>query len=389
MEILVSPLADGKKIRVMDISWDVGDSNWQQGDWVGLYRSPPNPGTAPIFRANADRQSGSVRTGIEEGRKLEAPNYQKRCLGWWVAYWRANNANPVAVSCLGTQPRWMEENRQVIGNMRVNDMFIPGTHDSGAFILNYSPFKDNRLTKYLYTQDETIVEQLIHGARLLDLRVALVDGKFWINHGIVKTHPLEHVLEDVVKFIENTKEIVIIDVHEFPQGFKKAETHYKLIDYLKEKLGRHMVSPAVGWGVTLNHLWALDKRIIVGYNDKQIARERAGDVFWPVNQRWPNKRTLNELIEYFREVFRSFHSGGLFWSCMVQMTPSTWDVIADKLKGLRVMADGSNKDITAWFRGDWGRTTNGVSVEFIRSTGIVDAAIRWNIRRARGTSCDY
>jgi hypothetical protein len=73
---------------------------------------------------------------------------------------------------------------------------------------------------------------------------------------------------------------------------------------------------------------------------------------------------------------------------MSELTPDTWDVISDKYKGLRRMADSVNRNVTQWFRGDWGRICNAVAVDFIRSTGIVEAAIRWNKRRARRSLCD-
>lgn len=46
----------------------------------------------------------------------------------------------------------MEELRSTIGPMTLNNMFIPGTHDSGSFHLSYGPFTENRIDKYVYTQ---------------------------------------------------------------------------------------------------------------------------------------------------------------------------------------------------------------------------------------------
>lgn len=62
------------------------------------------------------------------------------------------------------------------------------------------------------------MEQLIHGARILDLRIAVHDNHFWVNHGIARVHPFEIILNDIKTFVNNTQEIVILDIHEFPQG---------------------------------------------------------------------------------------------------------------------------------------------------------------------------
>ena len=64
---------------------------------------------------------------------------------------------------------------------------------------------------------------------------------------------------------------------------------------------------------------------------------------------------------------------------MAELTPSTLDVILDRLKGLRVMAETVNHNVTDWFReANWQPKTNVVSVDFIRNTGIVRAAIEYN-----------
>ena len=38
------------------------------------------------------------------------------------------------MNCLLIRPRWMWEEKDVIGNMPLNSLMIPGTHNSGSFI---------------------------------------------------------------------------------------------------------------------------------------------------------------------------------------------------------------------------------------------------------------
>ncbi len=38
------------------------------------------------------------------------------------------------MNCLLIRPRWMWEERDVIGNMPLNNIMIPGTHNSGSYI---------------------------------------------------------------------------------------------------------------------------------------------------------------------------------------------------------------------------------------------------------------
>ena len=73
----------------------------------------------------------------------------------------------------------------------------------------------------IFCQEEDILSQLINGIRYLDIRVGYypnTDEKWYLNHGLVRIHPLRDVLEDVETFMQQSNEIVILDFHEFPSG---------------------------------------------------------------------------------------------------------------------------------------------------------------------------
>jgi hypothetical protein len=66
---------------------------------------------------------------------------------------------------------------------------------------------------------------LIHGVRYLDIRAGYynnTDEVWWVNHGIVRVHPLQTVFDDIKTFLKNTNEIVILDFHGFPEGKEKT-----------------------------------------------------------------------------------------------------------------------------------------------------------------------
>ncbi|KAK9498981.1 hypothetical protein O3M35_003508 [Rhynocoris fuscipes] len=389
VEITVSPLVKST-LRELEISWDVGDQ-WKPGDWIGLYNESPDKGAKPLFKAEAGQSTGWVLTGIPEGRKFqENPNFNKICLGFWTVYWRADSNNQVASSCLSSNPRWMEDSKKIIRNLKIKEMFLPGTHDSGAFYLAYEPFKETRLNKYVFAQDETVLEQLIHGARYLDFRIGYYKGTWWLNHGVFQVQPLEHVLDDVKEFLDNTKEIVIIDIHAFPAGFTDRDVHYKLVKYLRDELQSYVAPPWLSWNANLGQLWDRNKRLIIAYNDRSIAAENLEFLWPPIVQKWPDVRSLRALYSYFNELFKIYggRSPNTAWASMAELTPDAWGVITDKYRGLRNMADMVNRQVTEWFRGDWGRMCNAVAVDYIRSTGIVEAAIRWNIRKGTRSNCD-
>ncbi|KAJ1521798.1 hypothetical protein ONE63_003433 [Megalurothrips usitatus] len=74
---------------------------------------------------------------------------------------------------------------------------------------------------------------------------------------------------------------------------------------------------------------------------------------------------------------------------MAELTPSARYIVSHLLGSLREMAYDVNRDVTLWSFGARGRAFNIVAVDFIRSTGVVDAAIFNNLLRGTGMSaCD-
>nr|ATU82508.1 venom phospholipase C [Lethocerus distinctifemur] len=384
VEILVSPIASKKEVRMMELSWYV-EEGLEPGDWVGLHVGDPDT-FRPLFWAYITEPKGWLSTGIQENRTMPEPSFKPNCTPYWAAYWRKNGTKPVAKYCLGTNPRWMENSRDTIKHLSIDDMFLPGTHDSGSFHLSYGPYKPNRYNKYVYTQDESILEQLIHGARYLDLRISQKKGKWWLNHGVFRIHPFEYILMDIKEFLDNTKEILVLDFHRFPKGFDDEATHEQFVAYLRKELWQYAAPGRLTWAATLADIWATDKRLILAYNHSPT-REKHSDILWrPVTQKWPNVQNIDKLRQYFQDVMT--RKPWYPWAAMAQLTPTVWSVISDEQGGLRKMAHAVNHEVTSWFRADWGRLSNAVAVDFIRSTGVVHAAVRWNKRRALNAHCD-
>ncbi|KAL1131867.1 hypothetical protein AAG570_011478, partial [Ranatra chinensis] len=227
IDVLVSPIVSRKEVRRLELSWKV--EVVEPGDWVGLFLGEPRSlgSGKPLFWSYVNQTEGWIDTALQENRTLPDPHYFPRCTAYWAAYWHKNDTLPVAKSCLGTNPRWMEESQHIIKDLSLLDTFLPGTHDSGSFHLSFGPYRPNRYNKYVYTQDESIMEQLIHGARYLDLRISQKKGKWWLNHGVFRIHPLEYILMDIKEFLRHTKEIIVLDFHRFPKGKTPFHTEAK------------------------------------------------------------------------------------------------------------------------------------------------------------------
>ncbi|XP_026463530.1 PI-PLC X domain-containing protein 2-like, partial [Ctenocephalides felis] len=396
-------LTIGAESRSIQVSW-TGGLQPEQNDKILLWRSDPeeyHPDENPLLEIEPDSGDGWVNTDIKYD-PIWARN-STGCYAIWAVY-LTGSGRVIGNTCLSTYPTWMHDLRQYIGNRRLSELFIPGTHDSGAC----SDGKRNTyVTKYTVTQDESITSQLEHGIRYLDIRVGFYKGtrwpisvfnrlrnkesrpdEFWVNHGPAKMQPLEGVLKEINSFAERTNEIIIVDIQEFPVGFENDDmtSHAALLDFLLEHLGNNMAPPSLTWGATLKDIWRVGKRIIVAYDHERTARTIGRDFVWQaVEQHWGNVKDVGALKTHLLRTpelredpiahnFRPVAS-------MAELTPDIWDILYDRFKGLRRMADNVNRYITKWYSEELGHSANIVALDFFRGTDIVELAIDKNKER--------
>lgn len=122
---------------------------------------------------------------------------------------------------------WMCDYREFIYDLRINQLILPGTHDSAATEIDFSskPILDDPLLKiplikptkkfiknWTITQEFSVKKQLELGIRYLDLRVCynFDDNTFYCLHTFY-IRPLREVLFEISQFIEkHAGEIVLI-----------------------------------------------------------------------------------------------------------------------------------------------------------------------------------
>ena len=124
---------------------------------------------------------------------------------------------------------WMNNNFNTLKKKFINEIILPGTHNSGAYKLDFNkkiereyeiirllgkffnPLKKH-IQKFTLNQELTIYEQCKIGIRMLDLRI-FYDKKnntFYNSHGFI-TVSLDDIINDLIKFIkENNKEYIIV-----------------------------------------------------------------------------------------------------------------------------------------------------------------------------------
>ncbi|XP_057518000.1 uncharacterized protein LOC130798920 [Amaranthus tricolor] len=156
-----------------------------------------------------------------------------------------------------------------LGKLTINKIVWPGTHDSATNRIGI-PF----ITRpFAQCQSLTIYEQLVKGARVIDIRV---QEERRICHGILTTYSVDVVLDEVKKFLSETQsEIIILDIRtEFgrndPPEFDKYLIE-KLEDYLIHQ-DDHVFDKPVSE--------VLPKRAICVWKPRNSAAPKKGDALW-------------------------------------------------------------------------------------------------------------
>lgn len=373
--------------------------NWynaipQDRDWVGLWtESDPRANwTEPLERAwVVGKSKGFYRTSVTFPMfEFTAQDLKYQCLNFWVAYVRGKNET-VAVECLKIRPTWMWDSRKLIGGFSLSQLMIPGTHNSGSYQDYRGKRSETLMTRYKICQDEDIWNQLIYGIRHFDLRIGYYykeNGTFWLNHEFLKIHPFSVALKQIKEFLLATNEILVLDFHRFPVGFRSHTERYReFIQYITGELGDYMIPRSYGHNVTLNQLWSRNQRLLVTYSGEHFTESQ---LLWPgLPQVWASTNQINRLCQHF-SMFMSYNrrssgsweakSNGL-WAAMAELTPTMWDAFSNNGGSLRTMADTVNRNVTQWFREAWWDSSNIVATDFFHGNNIIEVAIESNAKR--------
>ncbi|XP_053677127.1 PI-PLC X domain-containing protein 1 [Anopheles nili] len=347
-----------------------------------------------LFSLQPVYTNGWTKTGIKFNYDLmNTVTTNTSCYGYY-AYFVTPNGTVLSAHCLKLYPTWMEDLRPHLSGFRMRELFIPGTHDSASYKRDFDPHsQETIISKYALTQDDDIRSQLLQGVRYIDLRVGYYKNsgqQFWANHGISRMHPLADILAQIKRYALETREIILVDVQEFPVGFgKEYDIHTKLIHFLQDALRDVMANPSIGWDGTLGDVWAGGKTVLLCYDHEFAFRSYSHVVWRSVQQRWGNVQKVNDLKDYLFKVhnprgFREFSYRPV--ADMAELTPDPWGVITDRYGGLRKMADSVNRFVTKWYFEELGPSANVVAVDFVRGTSIVEAAIYWNLKRVPNRS---
>ncbi|XP_031839324.1 uncharacterized protein LOC116429906 isoform X2 [Nomia melanderi] len=357
--IFISPIVSELPIHEIEIYWN----NMKPYEKIVLLDTSRLDSPIVLYNVSSNGPSGFERTGVQAKFVPSSHlSFTQRCTGYSVALLTATS-DLKEVNCLKTQPTWMKERQNILGPRRISEIFLPGTHDSAS-----------------YAEDDT--------------------GNFITNNAVTQSWPLPFVKRDLV---DESWAAVSVSAPEdsyrsgeaVPQQhrrncdnglprvprFNDIAIHRKLVSYLEDKFQDYFLANSHGWFATLNDIWSSGKRLIIGYRHTRIVQER--DSVWPcVQHQWGNVRNVKDLYRHLNQIESSDSDSRVRpRAAMAELTANVIDVLYNRLGSIRDMAHRVNANVTNWYSSIWQYSANIVAVDFVRGTGIVEAAIKANENR--------
>ncbi|ELU00255.1 hypothetical protein CAPTEDRAFT_217638 [Capitella teleta] len=217
---------------------------------------------------------------------------------------------------------WMGLSRNEIGDRRIGDLFIPGTHDSGTVGVDESSYLVDRnalfilaqqfepmiIANWSKTQDSSLGEQCEAGFRFFDMRIADLedeDGSFRWWHGLAGFE-IQIELQEIANFArDHPEEIILLEFGHFakpgdqdsptvsiPERRKDVIAEI-LLQYLEPYLA---LESELSSNPTVNEILATGKNIILEMNDAYIRPKHDG--FWSsiYISRWVGKTNPEDIF---------------------------------------------------------------------------------------------
>lgn len=118
----------------------------------------------------------------------------------------------VAVTVPPQSANWMSELASQDSSIKIRDLVMPGTHDSASYTISgWKPFSAVGLTQSL-----SVTDQLMSGARYLDIRFAGSandPNALSIWHGCLEGGSLKDILEEIRNFLkQHPGEFLVLEV---------------------------------------------------------------------------------------------------------------------------------------------------------------------------------
>ncbi|KAH8302873.1 hypothetical protein KR044_011452, partial [Drosophila immigrans] len=406
----------GKTLRdaCLEINW--GPDCFGPPEWIGIYREDPSVSNmAPeVHIAGIQNRTGKRLTPFKLGKlhfpggwqreeaehAVSATSYPKgKCLPYYVASY--NGTELLTIDCLKIQPSWMAHLREA-ARLPLKQLFLPGTHASGSFIDSYGKTKPSDFQNYLMAQHFDVWSQLVLGIRYLDLSVGAfraIDNRksnadeFWVVNEHQFVNPLTGILRDVRRFVELSKEVVVLDFSSFPLGFyKHPEVYSSLFQLIRRELGsvayeRNVSSNEHCADRSYDELRLTGGHVLLLFPTQELPHpENESPLLCTPWQRFSTSyMNISQTLDYMRMLFRKKKDSVVQddgWIFLARMSFEHAYNTRYKFQPAKDRAELVNPKVNLWLSGPWGFNANVVAMDFFSNTNLVDLAINVNAHKA-------
>ncbi|MBN6771938.1 hypothetical protein JRG42_02270 [Pseudomonas granadensis] len=272
------------------------------------------------------------------------------------------------------QPKsWMGDLRSSIGNKKLWQLSLPGTHNAGMDrYANYS-------NSYITCQYDTFWYHLESGIRVLDIRLKYFSGysntglRFRHTHSQESGRTLSEMMNAVREFLhKNPTEIVILDIHELSTQKGTPVPFQELHNYFVGEFGSALV-PRAAVNMTLNEIKAnYPGGGIVLAAPNGLSNLNPTLIWSQINHRWAGSGLVStsRLYSHIDSVMRNPPAAGALWS-MSATCYSGWGV------------QNIKSELNNWYSigSEWQRKSNIINVDFFNDSEIVRNCIESNLRK--------
>lgn len=268
---------------------------------------------------------------------------------------------------------WMGDLRSSIGNKKLWQLSLPGTHNAGMD--RYASYSNS----YITCQYDTFWYHLESGIRVLDIRLKYFAGysntglRFRHTHTQESGRTLSVMMNAVREFLQkNPTEIVILDIHELLTQRGTPVPFQELHNYFVSEFGS-MLIPRAAVNMTLNEIKTNYPRGgIVLAAPVGLSTLNPTLIWSQINHRWAGTDLVNtsQLYRHIESVMRNPPAAGALWS-MSATCYSIWGV------------QNIGSELNKWYPigSEWQRKSNIINVDFFNDSEIVRNCIESNLRK--------
>jgi len=315
---------------------------------------------------------------------INAPAYLHGRNRYFLTYfWMAEATQRSDTAMTLDFANWMAKLPAKMHGIPLRQLSIPGSHDSGGFYLDknssiapgegktikvlahlFGSCAKNIIHNWSITQDLPIYDQLKHGIRYFDFRVAYDEStkKFYFVHGLYGL-TYSKIFEGFKQFIkEHPKEVIILDfnhIYEF-----KAEQHSAFTKLIEENFqGKLYSSGTKGTNCSLNDIWGCGSNIIAFYDDD--ASTKKNPKFWSrknIFSPWFNTDSVDTLIEDLNKRFGTIKEGcfNVFQAILSPQTSTIVKHLGGSLKN--TLAKNCDQHVSSWLQNVGKEKKKGVNI---------------------------